>query len=71
MGAVRFEAAKVARCRVCGLPVLFLGPEALANSKRLCSPVCVAIDDAMTPGMWLDASVALQGDVPPPADPPR
>lgn len=53
---VAFDLAKMTQCWVCGSPVIFLGPEALSNSKRICSEVCVVIDDQMTPGEWIDAS---------------
>lgn len=57
----RFESAKLTRCRVCGSPVVYLGPWALSSSKRLCSATCVAIDDVVTPGVWVDAAEALTG----------
>jgi len=56
-----FEVAKLVRCQVCGDPVIYLGPKVLANGRSFCSEVCVAIDMAITPGVWIDASELAPG----------
>jgi hypothetical protein len=58
---ISFEVAKMTGCAVCGEPVIFLGPEVLASGERFCSDVCVAIDQAIAPGTWVDASELAQG----------
>ncbi len=59
-----FDLAKMTRCWVCGSPVIFLGPDALSSSKRLCSEICVVIDDQITPGKWIEASKEWPDDPP-------
>jgi len=53
-GMVTFEVAKLVGCNVCGESVIYLGPQALERSKRLCSDVCGVIDDQVTPGTWIE-----------------
>ncbi|MDB5070687.1 MAG: hypothetical protein JWM87_1798 [Candidatus Eremiobacteraeota bacterium] len=59
-----FEVARMARCAVCAAPVIYLGPIALRDSKRLCSDVCSVIDDQITPGCWVDAGDSFPDDPP-------
>lgn len=59
--AITFEVAKMTGCAVCADPVIFLGPAVLDGGERFCSDVCVAIDMAITPGVWIDASELAQG----------
>ena len=59
--AIRFEVAKITGCAICREPVIFLGPSVLATGERFCSNVCVAIDQAITPGIWVDASELAPG----------
>jgi hypothetical protein len=58
---VVFEVAKMTGCAICGEPVIFLGPKVLANGERFCSEVCCVIDQAITPGHWVDASELARG----------
>ncbi len=56
-----FDVVKLTSCKVCGSPVIYCGATFFAESKRLCSDVCVAIDDALVPGTWVDASEMAEG----------
>jgi hypothetical protein len=49
------------RCASCPELVLYWGPEALRNASVCCSPVCEALWDALTPGVWgLDGAPCIR-----------
>jgi len=59
--AVRFELVKLAPCIICADPVIYAGPTLLQNGPRICSPTCDRIWNAITPGIWIDASELAPG----------
>ena len=61
MERITFEVGKMTGCAICAEPVIYLGPKVLASGERFCSEVCCAIDLAITPGTWVDASELAQG----------
>ena len=61
VAAVTLEVVKLTPCFVCGIPVIYFGPKVFEDSKRLCSTICVAIDDVLTPGHWVDATEMMEG----------
>ena len=56
---VTFEVVKLTECSVCAEPVIFCGPRSLERGRRFCSIICDRIDDARSPGRWIDASVLI------------
>lgn len=60
MDCVRmFEVVKLTACTVCGAPVIYCGPKVLERGRRFCSSACDRIDDARSPGDWVDASALI------------
>jgi hypothetical protein len=61
LDTIRFEVAKMTGCAVCREPVIYLGPRVLEGGECFCSDTCVAIDQAITPGQWVDAGELAPG----------
>ena len=49
------------RCAICPDLVIYRGPSLLRKAKIFCSEVCEKIDDAVTPGSWVDAADLMPG----------